>query len=140
MTDDNTTSPAKGAWNDEDGREMLVQWTDVRGRRVLTLVPQFDLSDLDEGEQRLYWGLRDMLEPTQARENALVLGDPFNTLVEPGETVTLREFTRRVHEQAVEFAEKLNSAMGSMAELLAPAINDLAEALEPLSNAEANGE
>ena len=134
MTDD--SFPGADAWSGENARgdgAFVVKWTDhTDGRRYLALVPQFTLAELDRDGRRAYIGLWEILEPTPARPGAPILSQPFDELVEPGETVTMQEFGERVHDRTMEVMEQTNAALATVARTFGPAVRDLVKACEPL--------
>lgn len=118
-----------------DEPEFVVQWTDhTDGRRYLSIVPQFAMADLTADDRETYIRLWDALEPTPSRPGALLLVEPFDQLVDPGETVAMDVFVGRLREFAdgrLAAARKLRS---SMIEAFGPTMRSLAEACQPLAD------
>jgi len=97
---------------------------------TIALVPQFQPSNLDDGQREVYDALRKAGPRHHA--GAIAVNELAAAQFEAGETVTLEETTRRYKVGAREAAEAFQAFRADALGIFAPVVGDLAEACQPL--------
>jgi len=82
------------------------------------LIPQFQPSDLSDGQREVYDGLREATP--RDRAGAIAVNELAATQFEAGETVTLEAAARRYVSSAREAVEAFRAFQANLAETLAP--------------------
>ena len=99
-----------------------------QGRKIL--LPQFQPSDLSDDQRGAYDWFRRAAPGDHA--GAIAVNEIAAAKFEPGETVTLKETTRRYMSGAREFTEAFQALREDVEEVVASALEELAKARQPL--------